>query len=45
MIEVNRKLYLNEKFEKSENFNEVKNLIANVLNKIKKVELLNFFQN
>ena len=41
MIEVNRKLYLNEKFEKSENFNEVKNLIANVLHKIKTVELLN----
>ena len=37
MIEVNRKLYLNEKFEKSEKFNEVKNLINNVLKKIKEL--------
>ncbi len=37
MIEVNRKLYLNEKFEKSEKFNEVKNLIDNVLKKIKEL--------
>ncbi len=38
MIEVNRKLYLNEKFEKSEKFNDVQNLIGNVLKKIKKLE-------
>lgn len=34
MIEVNRKLYLNEKFGKNENFNRVKTLIGNLLNKI-----------
>ena len=34
MIEVNRKLYLDDKFEKSENFHKIKQLMNNVLNAI-----------
>ncbi len=34
MIEVNRKLYLNEKFEKNENFNRIKRIIQDTVKKI-----------
>ncbi len=34
MIEVNRKLYLNEKFQKNENFNRIKQFINDTLNAI-----------
>ena len=31
MIEVNRKLYLDDRFEKNENFNKIRQLLYNVL--------------
>ena len=37
MIEVNRKLYLNDKFEKNENFNSLKELIHDALRTINKI--------
>ena len=34
MIEINRRLYLNEKFEKNDNFHEIKKLIHNLLQNV-----------
>lgn len=44
MIEVNRKLYLNEKFESNDNFYKIKELIHNLLKNINEQHQLNHFQ-
>jgi len=44
MIEVNRKLYLNENFEKNDNFHKMKELIHNLLKNLNEVHQLNHFQ-